>query len=33
MQDETFMKKAIELSKLAVEHRNEPLCAVVPWYG
>lgn len=24
MQDEIFMKKAIELSKLAVEHGNEP---------
>ena len=29
MQDETFMKKAIELSKLAVEHGNEPFGAVL----
>lgn len=29
MQDEMFMKKAIELSKLAVEHGNEPFGAVL----
>ena len=29
MQDEVFMKKAIELSKLAVEHGNEPFGAVL----
>lgn len=29
MQDETFMEKAIELSKLAVEHGNEPFGAVL----
>ena len=29
MQDEIFMKKAIELSKLAVEHGNEPFGAVL----
>ena len=29
MQDETFIKKAIELSKLAVEHGNEPFGAVL----
>ena len=29
MQDETFMKRAIELSKLAVEHGNEPFGAVL----
>ena len=29
MQDEKFMKKAIELSKLAVEHGNEPFGAVL----
>ena len=29
MQDETFMKKAIELSKLAVKHGNEPFGAVL----
>ena len=29
MQDEMFMKKAIELSKLAVEHGNEPFRAVL----
>lgn len=29
MQDETYMKKAIELSKLAVEHGNEPFGAVL----
>lgn len=30
MQDEVFMKKAIELSKLAVEHVS---CAVAQWSG
>lgn len=29
MQDEVFMKKAIELSRLAVEHGNEPFGAVL----
>ena len=29
MQDELFMRKAIELSKLAVEHGNEPFGAVL----
>ena len=29
MQDEMFMKKAIELSKLAVQHGNEPFGAVL----
>lgn len=29
MQDEVFMKKAIELSMLAVEHGNEPFGAVL----
>ena len=29
MQDDIFMKKAIELSKLAVEHGNEPFGAVL----
>ena len=29
MQDEIFMKKAIELSKLAVQHGNEPFGAVL----
>ena len=29
MQDEVFMRKAIELSKLAVEHGNEPFGAVL----
>ena len=29
MKDEKFMKKAIELSKLAVEHGNEPFGAVL----
>ena len=29
MQNEIFMKKAIELSKLAVEHGNEPFGAVL----
>ena len=29
MQDEVFMEKAIELSKLAVEHGNEPFGAVL----
>ena len=29
MQDEIFMKKAIELSKLAIEHGNEPFGAVL----
>lgn len=29
MQDEVFMKKAIKLSKLAVEHGNEPFGAVL----
>lgn len=29
MQDEQFMKKAIELSKSAVEHGNEPFGAVL----
>ena len=29
MQDEGFMEKAIELSKLAVEHGNEPFGAVL----
>lgn len=29
MQDETFVKKTIELSKLAVEHGNEPFGAVL----
>ena len=29
MQDEVFMRKAIELSRLAVEHGNEPFGAVL----
>lgn len=29
MQDEAFMRKAIELSRLAVEHGNEPFGAVL----
>ena len=29
MQDEVFMRKAIELSMLAVEHGNEPFGAVL----
>ena len=29
MQDEVFMKKAIEMSRLAVEHGNEPFGAVL----
>ena len=29
MQDKEFMKKAIELSKAAVEHGNEPFGAVL----
>ena len=29
MQDEAFMRKAIEFSRLAVEHGNEPFGAVL----
>ena len=29
MRDEVFMRKAIELSRLAVEHGNEPFGAVL----
>ena len=29
MQDEVFMRKAIELSRLAAEHGNEPFGAVL----
>ena len=29
MQDEVFMRKAIELSRLAVEHGNEPFGTVL----
>ena len=29
MQDKVFMRKAIELSRLAVEHGNEPFGAVL----